>query len=261
VFKGELNGGDDSGTPIAKWIGDMKKILALVLCSSIAPAAWAVTYNDTITAIYGTGNPDTGWTSETANGITLALRGKNRDTGATPNSLGVYTFATGLNIAGTRARWNYEFSIDSGASFLSAYDYYLSVDLDPSMGISFTTINPFAAFNDNSFGDSSTANGAGYEGPGATNALLAGSNMIAQNSQNIIFIGLDPFQNATYNYELYAVASGAGAAGTRLTSVSASVVVGTGGAPVPDSASTSVLIGLGLVGLIGVSLRRRSIRA
>src|SRR5688500_16347208 len=103
----------------------MKKILAVLLCTAIAPALFADSYNTNITAIYGGGNPDTGWTSDSGNGITLGLRAKNRDTGVTPNNgAGVYSFATGYNAANTRALWNYEFSINSGTPFLSFYDYY-----------------------------------------------------------------------------------------------------------------------------------------
>ncbi len=234
----------------------MKKLLLAFVCTAVSPLAFADLYNQNITAIYGTGNPNGGWTTDSGSGLTLGLRAKNRTTGATPNVNGVYSFATGVvPPANNRAIWNYEFSINSGASMLSAYDYYLSIDTNPALNVSFTTINPLAAFGDNSYGTGATANGQGLEGP-AVNFI--GSNTIAQNSQNIVFIGLNPFLNATYNYDLYAVASGAGVNGTRLASVGMQVVVGTGGTAVPDAASTSLLIGLGLVGLVGLRLRRRA---
>lgn len=225
----------------------MKKFLVTFLCAASASLMHADSYDQSITAIFGGGNPNTGWAADSGNGITLGLRGKNRDTGATPNVAGTYSFATGLNGAANRALWNYEFSIDSGTPALSFYDYFLGVDVDGSQGISYVYVNPFAAFSDNSFGSSSTLNGQGFEGPAAGNSLLANSNSVAQNSQNIIFLGFNPFLNSTYNYELFAVAKGDGVNGTRLVDVSITVVVGTGGASVPDSGSSALLLGAGLV--------------
>lgn len=237
----------------------MKKLLLTLVCVlSAAALLKADSYNQSITAIFGGGNPNTGWTADAGGGITLGLRGKNRDTGATPNVNGVYSFATGYNVANNRARWNYEFSIDAGSLMLSDYDYFLGIDLDPSQGISYNVINPIAAFNDNSYGNSSTLNGQGFEGPAAGNAALADANSVLQNSQNIVFLGLDPTQNATFNYELFAVAKGDGVNGNRLADVGITVVVGTGGAAVPDTGSTAAMISLGLAGLVGLRSRRRA---
>lgn len=223
-----------------------KKFLITLLCTASAVMMRADSYDQVVTAIYGSGNPNTGWATDSGNGITLALRGKNRDTGATPNVAGVYTFATGLNSGGNRALWNYEFSINSGTPFLSYYDYYLGIDMDASAGISYTYIDPLATYGDNSYGNGGTANGQGVEG---TAAALAGSNFIAQNSQNIVFLSLNPFLNATYNYELFAVAKGAGVDGTRLADVAITVVVGDGGAAVPDAGTSVGLLGAGLITL------------
>jgi hypothetical protein len=234
----------------------MKKLILALVCTAVSPLAFADLYNQNVTAIYGSGNPDAGWTTDTASGITLALRAKNRTTGATPNVNGVYSFATGVvPPANNRAIWNYEFSVNSGGSFLNAYDYYLSIDTDASQGVSFTTINALTVFGDNSYGTAVTLNGQGVEGPAAT---YAGSNSVAQNSQNIVFIGLNPYLDATYNYQLFAVAAGAGAQGARLNEVDMTVVVGAGGAAVPDAASSSLLIGLGLAALACARLRRRA---
>jgi hypothetical protein len=227
----------------------MKKLVVTFLCVASAALLQADSYNQSITAIFGAGNPDTGWASDSGNGITLGLRGKNRDTGATPNVGGIYTFAPGLNAGGTRALWNYEFSINSGTALLDSYDYFLGIDMDPSAGISYTYVNPFAAFNDNSFGNSATINGQGFEGPPASNSLLASSNTVVQNSQNIIFLGLNPFLNATYNYDLFAVAKGDGVGGAHLDDVAITVVVGSGGAAVPEAGTSVMLLGAGLASL------------
>jgi hypothetical protein len=214
-----------------------KKLLVLTLISAaVLSASAAVLYNQNITAIYGSGNPNTGWAADTSNGIELGLRAKNRDTGSTTNLNGVYTFNVG---AAPRGEWNYEFSINSGTDPLSTYDYYISTDGDPSKCVRYTTVDALNYWNDNSYGTNATANGQGVEGPATA---LAATNTIAQNSENITFGdypgGVQTLGNATYNYELYAVEKGAGPNGARLASVSITVVVGNGGAAcnTPDTA-------------------------
>lgn len=223
----------------------------------MAPSIWAVTYNDNITAIFGGGNPDTGWTSESGNGITLALRGKQRyPSTSTANVNGVYSYATGLIPPNNnRAVWNWEFSINSGTATLDAYDYYVGVDLDPSAGINYSFVNALTFWSDNSYGNNGTANGAGLE-TGLAAALLAGDN-IAQQSQNLVFAGGNPLLDATYNYELFAVAKGGGASGAKLADVGITVVVGRGGAAVPDAGSTLSLLGLGMAGLASLNFRKQ----
>ncbi|MBC8096679.1 MAG: VPDSG-CTERM sorting domain-containing protein [Akkermansiaceae bacterium] len=238
----------------------MKQQLLLALALVTAPTVWADSYNQNITAIFGGGNPNTGWATDTGSGITLGLRGKNRHPAtSTANVNGVYSFATGLIPPNNnRAVWNWEFSINSGTALLPAYDYYVGIDLDPSQGISYTYVNALTYWTDNSFGTAATLNGQGAEAApnnAANSAALAAANSIAQQSQNLVFVGGNPLLDATYNYELFAVASGAGANGTRLTDVGITVVVGNGGSRVPDAGSTSMLLGAGLVGLAG--LRRK----
>lgn len=214
-----------------------RKLTAISLFAAAAVSMWAaVVYNENITAIFGTGNPNGGWTADTSNGIQLALRAKNRTTGDTTNVTGVYTFASAASPSQpNRASWNYEFSINSdrvsGALPLSTYDYYLQVDGNPSQCIAYNTVDPLTYWVDNSYGNNTTANGQGVEGPASAHA---DTNNVAQNSQNITFGDypggaqtLTP--NATYNYELYAVEKGDGPSGDRLASVSITVVVGSGG--------------------------------
>jgi hypothetical protein len=217
-----------------------KKLLVLTLISAATLSAWAaVLYNQNITAIFGSGNPDTGWTADTSNGIQLALRGKSRVDGSTTNATGVYSFPVG---APTKGAWNYEFSINSdvtnGINPLSTYDYYISVDNDPSQCIRYSTVNALNYWQDSSYGNNSTANGTGVEGPASA---LAATNNVAQNSENITFGdypgGAQPLGDATYNYELYAVEKGAGPNGARLASVGITVKVGNGGAACPTPAT------------------------
>lgn len=237
----------------------MKLPITTVLLATLASAAWADTYNDSITAIFGSGNPNTGWTSDSANGIELGLRAKNRTSGDTANVNGVYSYATA---PAPRGLWNYEFSINSDTSGTSGrtlgyYDFYLAVDRDPTAGIMWSVVNPLSYWGDNSYGNNSTANGAGTEG---TFAALGANNNVAQNSQNITFGdyptfpqgGLALAPNATYDYVLYAVEKGAGSGGTRLVDVAIKVKVGNGGAAVPDGGTTFGLLGLAFAGLAGI---------
>lgn len=247
----------------------MKKQILAALCAAlaIAPSAWAVgvtTYDVPITAIFGSGNPNGGWTVNTAGDIQIGLRAKGRNdtiyAGTTPNNAaGTYTFGT---FGGARGPFNYEFSINSDtmdpAVPLSAYEFYFSADGDPSAGVSYTTVNPLAHWGDNSFGNNSTANGAGVEPANLADYLaFPGLYNLAQNSQNITFgdypgggYAMPGPTDATYNYELYAVASGAGSGGTRLADVGITVIVGRGGAAsVPDTGHTVALL-FGACGLL-----------
>ena len=238
----------------------LSQLLSLLGAAAIAPFASAVEYNQSITAIYGSGNPSGGWTTDSGDrGLLLGLRAKNRTNGSTTNVNGTYSFATA---PATRGLWNYEFSIGSGDLFLDAYDYFLSVDRDSSQGVSFSTIDPLSYWFDNSFGTGATLSGQGVEGVASN---FVDDHTVAQNSQNITFgnypifpMGALPLEaNATYTYELFAVAKGSGIDGSRLASVSIDVVVGQGGARVPDAASTAGLLGAALAGLAFVRNRRR----
>lgn len=227
----------------------MKLLSTLVVCLAMGSVAAGAT----ITTIYGSGNPDTGWTADTENGITLALRAKNRTNGATPtDGFGTYTFA---NAPAPRGLWNYDFSISTGTAPLTTFTYQLKVDRDPTAGVLYTTVDPLSYWFDNSFGTAGTANGAGVEGPAF---MFAGSSTVVQNSQNITFgsypggaLALD--QNATYDYQLLAFNGN----GVQQASVSMKVVVGAGGANVPDASSTLVLFGLCAAGLLGFRRRQR----
>ena len=209
-----------------------RKLTLIALVTAGAMSAWAA-YNVNITAIFGSGNPNTGWTADTNHGITLALRGKDRATASTANSSGVYgSYATGLDpdSSSPRATWNWEFSINSGTVNLSSYDYYVGIDSDRSACINYTVVDALTFWNDNSYGNNTTLNGQGVEGSSGPPNNYATTYNIAQQSQNLVFAGGDPALPGTYSYELYAVEKGDGPGGVRLASVGITVVVGGGGA-------------------------------
>ena len=214
----------------------MKKILtSLLLTMTVCTVMAALSYDQIITAIFGSGNPDTGWATASDTSMVLALRAKNRETASTANASGVYNMPAGYQApANTRARWNFEWSIKVIGGVISDYDYYLGIDNDPSIAPVFNYIDP-QLIPDNSYGNDFTPNGAGVEG---TAAALASDNNIVQQSHNITFypfLGFDPNLDATYDFVLYAVAKGAGVNGARLMTVAIQVVVGAGGPPPPDT--------------------------
>lgn len=145
----------------------------------------------------------------------------------------VYTYDVGtIPPANNRAKWNWEFSINSGAANLDVgYDYFVAVDTDPTQCTAYTVVNALTFWSDNSYGNDTTANGAGVEGTSGAPDGLASIYNIAQQSQNLVFAGGNPNIDATYNYELFAVVKGSGPDGERVASVGITVVVGVGGLP------------------------------
>lgn len=215
-----------------------KSAVFLSLLMAAGTLVAALSFNQNIVAIFGAGNPDTGWTADSDGDVILGLRAKNREDASTANTSGVYSEPTGLQQPNNnRARWNWEFSINSGVNVLNAYDYYIEIDTDRSTGITKLVVNALTFFADNSYGNGSTLNGQGVEGPAATYASVYN---IAQQSQNIVFYGLDATLDSTFTYTLYAVAAGAGPNGARILTTSITVVVGAGGPPPPDSDNDGV---------------------
>ncbi len=236
----------------------MKRLCGLVatismLGTSSAMAVIAFDANVTNNAIFGSGNGNGFWTTDTANNVELGLRAKVRWAGIYNSNIdGTYNHDTGIS-SGSAAKWNYEFSINvnqNGSSGLTLSDYHiaLSIDIDPSEGVSWITFDPTTAWADNSYGDNSTAQSSGIE-PGAfTNTELLNTWSLVQNSQNLGWapIAFDPNLDATYDFKLSAIqVTGAPGAETSMR-----VIVGKGGRPVPDSAATASLLGLALASLL-----------
>lgn len=231
----------------------------------------AESYDQNITAIFGSGNPDGGWTMSASDGgeVVLGLRGKERIGGAFNNVDDVYSFDTGLVGLPTpnRATWNWEFSVATPGGDLGNYTYSLLIDMDASQGTSFLPVNPMTFWTDNSYGEtglmngafSSLANGRGIEY--ADPAAWAGGGgydqfEVIQNSQNIVFYGLDASANSTFDYVLSAFDGN-----ELIAQASIQVIVGEGGDPVTNPVpEPSTVIGgamLGALALGGLAKRRR----
>ena len=222
-------------------------LLTAILSLSTAHAAvmtpiGTVNNNDTVTAIYGTGNPNGSWvTATTVDGVSVGLRLKERSTAnyGTTDGLGGTTFMVGTHV-------NLDFTVSSGPNPLSGYKFNLSFDNDPSSAQNWITIDVTTMYTDNSFGTSSTPNGAGIEGTWAT---LAGSNTIAQNSQRSFWLTIPG--NPAPNIGIYDFALTAYIVANPSCPVAQSVSTLT---VVPEP-SSSVALGVAAIGFAG--LRRR----
>jgi len=228
------------------------RISAAVSASAVALALLALpsakadnTYNDTITAIFGSGNPAGGWAAEVdpTTGLTLALRAKNRTTGAiNDDGSSTYTETAGT-IAGGLANWNFEFSISDPNLTTDGITYQLGFDTDPTAGEAITWVNALAPAGGDAYGTSATASGHG--------TAFAPGDTVAQNSENIAFAGQNPKLTGEYTYYLDAYSGGVLVDSDK---IQVNVVAAS------DASSTFALAALsfGLL-LVPAALRRRNL--
>lgn len=253
--------------------------LFAVLSMGIALPASALTFDQNVTnnAIFGSGNANGGYTVDQANGIEVGLRAKLRFNESNlavnqfnSNGDGTYSFPainppTGFGFdpnSPTTPIWNFEWSInsnfDGSGNNLGSYNYLLEIDGDPTsgtaFGIPFDPVNlPFA---DHSFGDNTTAQGAGVEAANPVDYanLLVSSNLV-QNSWSYEFFneitdgapmpqlfGFDPTVDGEYTIRLSAFDGLTQLAQTEITIVTSAV-------PEPTSFALLGLAGFGLIGL------------
>jgi hypothetical protein len=166
----------------------MKKLvlaaLAIVL-PLVAVQATVVNLNDTIPAIYGSGNPGSGWVSSAqyAGGPKLALMAHNRSTGQVPNNGdGSFSFPVGTAPGNAnRALWNFDFSVTGPVGLNSSY--ILSITGPGGVNTSFNLEN----IPDNAYATSTGVH------TGLSTAYINDATVM-QNSENIKFgfIGGDP---------------------------------------------------------------------
>jgi hypothetical protein len=229
----------------------LKSLLALAFAASLPLLSSLPSHAATasITAIYGSGNPDSDWDSFISNNTQIGLRAKVTATGATPdNGAGLYTFAPG-------EVWNFEASFNSNLSgtagtHLNAYTYSWTLS-GPGIAGGSVTFSP-TLYGDNSYGIASTANGAGAEG---TFAALGGTNDIMQLSQKITFA---PFSGSFANQGLYTLSASMLSQGNVVNSGTIQIQVGAAG--VPEFGSTLLLLAGAFIALGAVRrcLNRRN---
>lgn len=228
----------------------MKKIILGIAVTALGVAMSAGVSAAPVTSYGNIGAPGVyasfifngNWQIGAENGIELALRAKNRETFALlDGSTGTYQATPGTYTgANGKATWNYEYSVNTGSQYsLADLTFLLSVDHDPSVGVSFSSINPQTYWVDNAFAPSP------YHG--------------FQNSQNVGFPstpgGMFDFnQQGLYTFKLEAF----DLAGTLRDTVSMNVQVGdTIPAHVPEPGSMA-LMGAALGGLVWIRRKTAS---
>lgn len=254
-------------------------IAATLVLAGTAQAA--VVHNSDIAGnvIFGSGNPDGGWTINQTGNMELALRAKVRYDLASDspqpifnaNGDGTFNHAAGSPAANpTRARWNFEWSVNTdvsgtGGTTIDDYNFVLGIDSNAGAAASFSSYSllgvPLTAGApyDHTFGDNTTAQGGGTK---ATTAALFASlittSSLMQNSSNMDFVDdgavfasdFNPLIDGNYSFFLEAYDR----AGTLIGRTDITVIVGNGAAvPVPG---TLALASLGLLAA-GVVRRRR----
>src|SRR5690606_302263 len=157
--------------------------------------------------------------------------------------------------------WNIDWSINSNyngnGGSLNAYTYTLELDIDPTSGTNF--VSPYLATGgdpvngvflaDHSFGNNSTAAGAGVEPTFIFNSTRSSYNLV-QNSLNVsTWSGsFDPTVDGLYTMRLTAYNNGI-AVGTS------EILVQVGNAVIPEPAS--LLAWGGIICCVGLVRRRR----
>ncbi len=216
----------------------MRLCIMFSVCVLAAGMAQANTtdLNDTITAIYGAGNPNSGWVSSTmADGSTLALIADYRGTGVVPNNGdGSYTFPTGTAPANpNRAVWNFAFSVSDplGITSKSWVSYELSITGPGGVNTSFL----LSAILDNAYLTPSGIQTGTY-------ADFATGATVMQNSENVkfAFLGGNPSLPGDYVISLKANNNA-----YRYVQNEADITVHV--VAVPEGGLTAMLLGMGML--------------
>jgi hypothetical protein len=244
------------------------------------PSYAVIAYDQNVTpgVIFGSGNANGSFTVDRSNGVELGLRGKLRhDATGQPqnvfnsNGSGAYSFAAGVapTQSSPTAVWSYEWSINSNFDGTSGWNlddltYSLRLDMNPTQATAFFSFDPVNGLNpgtvggywDHSIGTNTTTyQNDSKAGDKPTYDGLIANNNVAQNSWKAHWYipGFNPTVDGTYDIELAAYSGSTQVANSRIQ-----IIVGAGGAAVPDSGATVALVGIAFAGLVG--LRRRFVR-
>ncbi|MCZ4410790.1 hypothetical protein O3Q51_18380, partial [Cryomorphaceae bacterium 1068] len=206
-----------------------------------SPADVTFDQNATPDILFGDGNANGAFTTDSDGSIELALRAKVRFPSPASvynsNGDGSYNHAVGaFGTGGIQSGWNFEWSVNTDADGtsglkLSDLTYEIGIDFDPSDGVNFVEFDPInQPFADHAIGDNSTLNGDGAVAadPTAYASLIAANN-VAQNSwRNNFFGAFDG--NVDGRYEVYLKAFDGGGNEVAMTAITVIAGAGTGNA-------------------------------
>lgn len=248
------------------------KIIASVSCLiAVSTAANAGTLNDTSLAsppgvYYGSGNTglNTGWATNTSNGVELGLSTNYRYIGQVAPDAGTNTYHvnTGLyagpggTCIGVCALWNFEFSVNLGNSGSNLGNVSTSLSILNVGNGQTITFDPFNLLADNSAFDGSNTRNGNTSGQQAINTDVG-----FQNSENLAFFGalnpsfaFDPTADDTYIITL-AMTEPTGFS----LSVDETIIAGAGVAQTPLPATLPLFAsGLGGLGLLSWRRKRKA---
>ncbi|MDM4015521.1 PEP-CTERM sorting domain-containing protein [Roseiconus lacunae] len=260
-------------------------LAALAWATLTLPASAGVMHDQNVTpdVIFGSGNVNGSFTVDRNNGVELGMRGKLRHNASgapenTFNSNGDGTFSFNAGVAPTQSsptpEWSVEWSINTNFDGTSGWNlndltYELGVDSNPTSATTFSTFDPIFGANgsagsrvqwDHAIGNNLTGNGDGTSIPNASNdepgyADLIDQNNVAQQSWKAHWYGIsgfDPTIDGTYDFYLAAFDDTTEVARTQIQ-----IIVGAGGAVVPEPGTMLSFAIIGLIGCGPMSRRRR----
>lgn len=245
-------------------------LAASAMLLAAGPARAAVTYNTGLAAppgtYYGTGNPNTHWVVNNANGAEIGLQTLLRYSGSvapSPTNSSTYYVPLGpTTVSGkTGSAWGFAFSLNLSGAGLTLSDVSTSLQMQDVANGTTGSFDVLSIPDNYGWGPSGEDANSGD----ANNSLDASADYGVQNAEALSYSsiagafndsGYNMNQNDTYNF-LFSVTckSGTSCAGQQLASVDSTVIAGSG-APVPEP-PTLAIFGVGLLGLLGLGWRHR----